>query len=204
MSHQRWWTDRVPYYSIDIETTGLDPERCQILEIGIVIDNWVDPLDTLPRLEVPIRHEQVYLQAGAYHLNADLLGARFRTGFSLMMVMDRIRHFIKSYEVPSRNNVAGKNFGGFDLQFIRKLPDYRGEFGHRSYDPSMYFWRPGIDHEVPSTQKCLERAGLPSTVTHRALDDALDIVRLMRAANERCGSNPAVRTKDGRSGEASA
>ena len=41
------------YISIDIETTGLDPENCQILSIGAVIE---DTLNQLPFEELPTFH----------------------------------------------------------------------------------------------------------------------------------------------------
>lgn len=36
------------FLSIDLETTGLDPEWCSILEIGIVIADWHSCMDDLP------------------------------------------------------------------------------------------------------------------------------------------------------------
>ena len=64
---------KMPYVSIDIETTGLDPATCQILEIGAVWDDWTQPLQNLPtyrRLVVHDRlmqhHERQVLQVAAF------------------------------------------------------------------------------------------------------------------------------------------
>ena len=35
----------MPYVSIDIEPTGLDPDTCQVLEVGAVADDWVKPIN---------------------------------------------------------------------------------------------------------------------------------------------------------------
>ena len=55
----------LPYVSIDIETTGLDPETCQTLEIGAVFDNW-----TLPIRELPTFHCYVVHQADHRHAHS--------------------------------------------------------------------------------------------------------------------------------------
>ena len=49
----------MPYVSIDIETTGLDPETCQILEIGAVFDNWTLPIRDLPTFHCYVVHKQI-------------------------------------------------------------------------------------------------------------------------------------------------
>ena len=44
-----------PYLSIDIETTGLDTRKSEILSIGIILDDGVTPIDQLRRREIFIR-----------------------------------------------------------------------------------------------------------------------------------------------------
>ena len=39
---------KMPYVLIDIETTGINPDVCQILEIGAIYDDGTKPIDTLP------------------------------------------------------------------------------------------------------------------------------------------------------------
>lgn len=65
----------LPYVSIDIETTGLEPETCQVLEVGAVYDNWTLPLDKLPRFRRMIRWKTVQGSPFAMSLNANLLKA---------------------------------------------------------------------------------------------------------------------------------
>ena len=64
---------KLPYVSIDIETTGLDPATCQTLEIGAVIDDWARPLDQLPVFRRVLAWEQVAGSPYAMAFNADLL-----------------------------------------------------------------------------------------------------------------------------------
>ena len=46
------------YVSIDIETTGLDPETCQILQVGAVIEDTQNllPLEELPKFNCIVEH----------------------------------------------------------------------------------------------------------------------------------------------------
>jgi inhibitor of KinA sporulation pathway (predicted exonuclease) len=37
-----------------------------------------------------------------------------------------------------------------------------------------------LDKVPPSLDTCLERAGIQSVVTHKALDDARDVIRVLR------------------------
>jgi inhibitor of KinA sporulation pathway (predicted exonuclease) len=38
------------------------------------------------------------------------------------------------------------------------------------------------DESLPNLNKCIERAGLTGEVSHDAVDDAIDVVRVIRAA----------------------
>jgi len=63
----------LPYLSIDIETTGLDPETCQTLEIGAVFDNWTLPIRQLPTFHCYVVHQQIIGTPFGLALNADIL-----------------------------------------------------------------------------------------------------------------------------------
>jgi DNA-directed RNA polymerase subunit M/transcription elongation factor TFIIS len=64
---------KLPYVSIDIETTGLNPETCQTLEIGAVIDDWTLPIDELPVFHRVLSYDEVSGSPFAMSLNANLL-----------------------------------------------------------------------------------------------------------------------------------
>lgn len=63
------------YISIDIETTGLDPENCQVLSIGAVIEdtNDIKPLADLPTFHGAILPNRIEGDPYAINLNRDLL-----------------------------------------------------------------------------------------------------------------------------------
>lgn len=182
------------YVSIDIETTGLDSEFCQIIEFGAIIDNG-GPLESLPvfhRYVNPgkrIRGEP-YALAMNHKILAVLAGMNNESGGVICVSDDLMikfenwlwNHFCNN-GVCSSITVAGKNFGSFDLQFLKRLEGFgnRIDFGHRFIDPSMLYFDPKIDSAPPSTFECYKRAGLPPEVTHTALEDAMGVIKLLRA-----------------------
>ena len=64
---------RLPYVSIDIETTGLDPNKCQTLEIGAAIDDWTQPIEELPLFRRVLAWEEVIGSPYAMAMNSRLL-----------------------------------------------------------------------------------------------------------------------------------
>jgi oligoribonuclease (3'-5' exoribonuclease) len=82
---------------------------------------------------------------------------------------------------------AGKNFANFDLRFIERLPTYHNIFKHRTLDPVSLYTMSG-DEVPPELKVCKERAialgcdFTTSKVSHTAVDDARDVVKLLRFA----------------------
>lgn len=83
-----------------------------------------------------------------------------------------------------RFNVAGKNFGTFDLQFLKELPFWgtKIECRNRIIDPAVAFIDWKEDKALPNMETCKARAKHTEgiVVTHNALDDAWDIIQMMR------------------------
>lgn len=78
---------------------------------------------------------------------------------------------------------AGKNFAGFDKRFIEANSEFETtglRFNHRSLDPTLGFIDWENDLTPPGTNECLKRAKIEKIVTHRALDDAWDVIQLLR------------------------
>ena len=220
------------YISIDIETTGLDPEKCQILSIGAVLEdtNLCLPWDEIPKFNVAILREEVTGSLRALTINKDLIsmidayqtankekkemmesafGVRF---LKEEQVTEEFFHWAwehgaddgdwieyikgafvqkngKTYPSVSRGkmprfviNVAGKNFASFDLHFLKKLPNWERciQIRQRIIDPAVLYANWGEDKSLPSLDTCKERAGVKGNVTHVALDDAWDVVQLLR------------------------
>jgi DNA polymerase III epsilon subunit-like protein len=182
------------YVSIDLETTGLDWETCQVLEFGAVIDDEVTPIDQLPTFQRIIRRDEVIGSPYAMWLNAELLmkianadklpTERFCTEHDLgPQFADWLG---KNGIDPDHVVAAGKNFASFDANFLRRVSSFERcvHFKYRVLDPAQLFVLP-TDTELPSTAECLRRAGLPDDVAHTAVEDALAVVKLLRIGWER-------------------
>jgi len=63
------------YISIDLETTGLDPENCQILTIGAVIEdtNNIKPMEELPTFHAAILHRRIEGSPFAINMNKEII-----------------------------------------------------------------------------------------------------------------------------------
>lgn len=188
-----------PYVSIDVETTGLDPNTCQIIEIGMVVEDWKSPVGELPSLTFLVDPGMVVGEPYALQMNAEILRDIYdlrgcadtnRRGCGDMSTTEgafrEVVAFLSEYFPTEGGKVcfqaAGKNYAGFDRQFLERLPNWPQFINvhHRVLDPGSMYFDPRVDDGVPSTTECLRRAGLDSDVKHRALEDARDVIRLIR------------------------
>lgn len=174
------------YVSIDIETTGLNPDEHQVLQIGAVIDcDRGRPVEELPSFMTAIHHRFYQGDPFALGMNGALLTKIAKGEIRTMKPEEAWNCFAKwlkdnGYTLSRDVVAAGKNFGSFDRQFLRRLwPNFNGACHYRSLDPAM-FYLCDTDLVPPSAEECAKRAGLTHTVTHDALDDARLVVRLIR------------------------
>lgn len=183
------------YCSIDLETTGLDVDNCDILEFGAVLDDLKNkqPLKSLPRFHCYfIMPNNIYKgepRAMAMHSKIfDRIDSR-EEGYTYMSPM-KLGYAFKSFLINNNYetqkdkvtiNVAGKNFAAFDLQFLNRYTDLNKhvKIRHRIIDPAMLFIENG-DDRLPSLSDCKKRAGLPEEVAHNAIDDAIDVIKIVR------------------------
>lgn len=79
-------------------------------------------------------------------------------------------------------NVAGKNFATFDKLFLEELPWWKKliKIRQRIIDPSILYCDWSEDDSLPNMQKCKDRAKLKGDVAHTALEDAWDVVQMLR------------------------
>jgi DNA polymerase III epsilon subunit-like protein len=195
-----------PYCSIDIETTGLDRDNHMILEIGAVLDDWVSSVETLPKFRCYVDNGPL-IQGSPYALSMHPKIFRYiatngkerepdQEGIAIIKVKHVAQEFLTWLQrwnmKPCTRHLtaAGKNFAGFDQQFLRRLPRWE-EFiptQHRVIDPGNLYWDPRIDgNGLPNLKTCMERAGIPGTVAHTALEDAIVVVKLIRIWFKRRG-----------------
>jgi len=197
------------YISIDIETTGLNPEACQILQIGAVIEDTLNPapLDSLPRFNCLVEHEVYSGQPTALSMNSWIL--KTLSGLENLAKDERLEYrkthnimpvgiVAKSFAMwlmsngilpeeangPVKINAAGKNFASFDKQFLQRLPNWGAavQIRQRILDPAILFMDWQQDSSLPNLNTCITRAKLDGIVTHDAVQDALDVIRVIRAA----------------------
>jgi hypothetical protein len=180
---------KMPYVSIDLETTGLNYDYCQILEIGAVYDDWTKPV-----AELPIYHRYIYdsVYTGepyALALNAAILRRLSGEPEPNWIRSDEVREdFVDWLQVAcgwddtvnKKITASGKNFASFDLPFLQHLGKF--PFAHRVLDPAPLYYRPLEDEGLPDTKTCMVRAGMDGKVAHTAVEDAIAVVKLIRYA----------------------
>jgi len=179
---------KMPYVSIDIETTGLDSDICQVLEVGAVFENWKSPVDQLPEFRQILKYTELRGQPFAFALNAGLLKLIANPPVDCLFCQpyelgQRLADWVRACGLDPMNlTAAGKNFASFDMQFLKKLPAFNEfvRFRHRVLDPAILYWQ-FDDESLPNSKTCYQRAGLDSKVSHTAVEDARAVVRLIRA-----------------------
>lgn len=204
------------YVSIDTETTGLDPNRHQILQIAAVIDDLENPkpIDELPRFVRYFHYEELVGNPYALQMNGWIMKRACeikRNGKNVTPTYSNIPRWEHKGDVLTVKealsgdfhkflsehywnddryakdgkwiNVGGKNFGNFDAPFIiANFPKLENVIKWRSriLDVGPMFLK-ATDKCVPDLKTCLERAGIEKEVTHDACDDALDVIKCVRA-----------------------
>jgi hypothetical protein len=89
---------------------------------------------------------------------------------------------INSNSRPVTINVAGKNFGTFDKLFLQELPWWQKliRTRQRVLDPAILMVDWANDTSLPNLETCKFRAGVQGIVTHNALEDAWDVIEVLR------------------------
>jgi oligoribonuclease (3'-5' exoribonuclease) len=183
-----------PYISIDIETTGLDSEKCQVIEIGMVVEtDWRTPIEQLPACSFLVDPGTIIGEPFALQLNAQILreiAECRRTGSGNWTdtegAVQKMFNFMRAYFPYTHAQLhfvaAGKNYGSFDARFLERLPNWKAWMKphHRPLDPGGMYFDARIDDSVPGTEECMRRAGFDPDVKHRAEEDARNVVRLIR------------------------
>ena len=219
------------YLSIDVETTGLEKDRYQILSIGAILEDTTKKLsfEEIPKFHAAILHNEITGSPFALNMNKKIIEAivQYQTaenqdekndlvkltgmqfyqedqvveGFYRWLFDNGLIEFNpllagqmvklengKAYPMltskmkPVTINVAGKNFASFDKHFLERLPRWKQviRIRQRIIDPSVIFTNWNEDKAIPSLYECKQRAKIEGVVTHDALEDAWDVIQLLR------------------------
>ena len=192
------------YVSIDIETTGLDPDIRQLLQLGMVIEdteawpnaNSMPPLDELPTFNAVVVRDVYHGEPYALSMHADIfkavanvppqgvgLAGDFEVRGRAAMADNEGRVFLAAkmwllhYLGAGPYVAAGKNLGNFDFRFLPK--SFTSLFHHRLIDAgSVAIGRDAAwwgGKAPPSLRDLIGREP-----AHDAVGDAQDVIRYLR------------------------
>ncbi len=198
------------FLSIDIETTGLDKDRDQILHVAAVLEDTearpLPPVEELPFFECVLHHSRITGNVHALAMNADLIRAMSATDnreavlhngrdipwanpnqwrFNFITWLDE--QFPREALVQRpKITVAGKNAAGFDLPFIAANGGKDYLFHHRVIDPGSVAmgaypdWWGELD-TLPGLNELRVRLNMPEAEhKHDALHDAWSVIDILR------------------------
>lgn len=157
---------------IDLETSGLDRERCHILEVGIVItDRKLVELARQSWLVKPVGVFYAEIGAMAMHDRAGLLAECEASGLMHGDVEDHACAFLIDWQANG-SPMCGAGVG-FDRAFLsRNMPRLAEHFHYRNFDVSTFRVAAAIAGvDAPAKREA-----------HRALDDLEDALALARWA----------------------
>lgn len=194
------------YLSIDIETTGLDKDHCDILEFAAIYDNMTSdspetpPLSMMPVFQCRFRKNFYTGQPVGLAMNSKLLtdihkgvkGPKYgRNNESIIVDWFEEKYNIGflfydwllkvGYPCEKHLLFAGKNVGSFDIPFLKQHTNLFDicKYSHRMLDPAILYMKPE-DESPPHLELCLHRAGINTKVEHNAVSDAYDVIQLLR------------------------
>lgn len=116
-------------------------------------------------------------------LDSNGLGHGLTNSGGYAEVVDGVtRPMINGATKPITLNVAGKNFGTFDKLFLQELPWWQKliRTRQRVLDPAILCVDWTNDTSLPNLTTCKERMGVEGIVTHTALEDAWDVIEILR------------------------
>jgi oligoribonuclease (3'-5' exoribonuclease) len=184
------------FISVDIETSGLSSQNCQILEIGAVFDDLSNPkpIDKLPRFHTYVLNGQIKGEPYALSMHSTIFRriATLEKPYSYLEVKDVTQAFIdwinivcpdtKGEDSWKNISVAGKNYVTFDKVFLdQSIPEWkqRVRFSRRVIDPAILYWNE-FDKILPDMETCMKRAGISGEVEHNSIADAIVVIKLIR------------------------
>ena len=177
------------FAAIDLETTGLDFERCEVIELAIVPLNPDFTISAIPEFTAQIKAEHPETaEADALRIN----GLNPQDGESKAKVRDDIIQWMKDNGIGRITPVA-QNLE-FDMRFFAKtFPDLSKIFGRYGRDSMRLalavndiFRRETGEDRFPkvSLQALKDALNIDGDVQHNAFEDAKDAAAVYRRLTE--------------------
>jgi len=163
------------YVALDLETTGVDPDRDAIIEIGAVKFRGEEVIDEFATLVNPGRPVPAEITVLTGITDEDVAGAP-----RLSDVLPRLARFVGSRPVVGHSV-------GFDLDFLQRWSVLRS---NRRLDTFRLATILAPDARRYSLLELASLLGFSPQVSHRALDDARTTHRLFLALFERALALP--------------
>lgn len=192
-------TNNLKYISIDVETTGLDPDNNQLVEVAAIIDNLNIPtkvsIGELPSYHCYIKHDMYCGNPYALSLHTEKFKNIHNNVGNILTPEEFVYSFYNwivtnngYYEITNDDIVkivgAGKNIASFDSLFLKNSHiefNKHIKFAHRFIDVGNMYLR-HTDQLPPDLDTCAIRAGLDekNRVNHIAMNEVKMVIKLIR------------------------
>jgi DNA polymerase-3 subunit epsilon/ATP-dependent DNA helicase DinG len=157
------------YVSLDIETTGLNPERDEILEIGAIRFKGDHIYDTFNMFVNPGQPIPYKIQQLTGITQADVAGAP-----PVRAILPELRRFVGD------NPIIGHNIG-FDLSFLARYDLFQQNISIDTFELASILLPHASRYNLSALLNYLNVPLPPGEQVHRALDDAQATYRLFQA-----------------------
>lgn len=158
----------------DLETTGLDPELCEITEVGAVkIENGeiTERFSSFAKPKFPIPEEVERLT----HITNDMVA-------NAPKIEDVVYDF---YDWSRGAIISGYNIIGFDMKFLRKVADRLNlNFDNEVIDTFIVARQSNIKTSNYKLGTVVKALGLTLTDAHRAYNDAYATAQVLMELNK--------------------
>jgi len=150
---------------LDLETTGLDPRACSILEIVVMQADFATPFEAEPRYHAIFRHDGTGLSTFIRDMHTKN-GLLAECEASWLCVEEADEALSVLLLQPESSVLAGSSIH-FDLGFLREhMPKFAKLLSHRLYDVSA----------IKLFCESLGMPKLPKAEAHRAQADVLESI----------------------------
>ena len=157
------------YLAVDIETTGTDPDRHQILEVAFVFEQSEKDVVDCPAFHCYIYHNPIIGHPNALNLNRKLFKKIVEGGRTPKIFVDDFIAWLEFLGHPGEFVLVGKNVGQFDWQFLRRVEGFPTDlFSYRMLDIGSMHAACGVIPKLSEIEIDEDIPGKP----HTALYDA--------------------------------